>query len=646
MKFIITSLALLTCLVSAHPAKADAAASGPPAAQAAAISNDFSYLRYRADHEVHADASSASTESVEILLKTKAAVDQFSQIYQSYSEKMETLEVLSAYTLTADGQRHDVAPERIYTQESHSSAAAPIYADRKVRVIVFPHLAPGNRLAYQIRRTRKIPSFPGYFSLWNTFSVFHQYENAEVTLTAPADMPMHVFSRDVQGSNTATLSDGRAHWRWQYQRAQPLAVQNRVAPVWTFSPTIMASTYGDWAQLARAYQVKAKPAAEVTPAIRDLAEKITQGMTQRRAQAAALHHWVAQNIRYVAVYLGNGGLEPNSAQSVLDHRYGDCKDHVVLLEALLAAKGIASSPVLIGAGGGPVLPGIPMVERFNHALTYLPEFDLYVDSTTPWARFGQLPAEDLGAPVLHTQEARLAYTPHKDLVRNRNGVTVDLVFDAAGNLHGRTRLELSEADEIHHRAQFSQLNAQNRTAVEESLMADCGMDGRGRIEMKGDPLDLSRPFNSSTYVFQASDFLDFSMVGGIVVPTPPGSWSIRSLASSTAAPANATPFACDAGLRDETYHLEFPAHIPIIAIPANRQFRNSAGEYRAEWTRQGQRVSVRHRLQLNAIRGNCTLCEPQDYPELRALFQQVHRGFRGQIVHGKQPGDALQPSEL
>ena len=634
MKSIITSLALLTCLISAHPAKADDTASAPSTAQATATSNDFSYVRYRADHEVHADASSVSTESVEILLKTKAAIDQFSQIYQSYSEKLETLEVLSAYTLTADGQRHDVAPERIYTQESHSSAAAPIYADRKVRVIVFPNLAPGNRLAYQIRRTRKIPYFPGYFSLLSTFSVFNQYEDAEVTLTAPADMPMNVFSRDVQGSNTATLSDGRAHWRWQYQRAQPLKAQNRVAPVWTFSPTIMASTYGDWAQLARAYQLKAKPAAEVTPDIRVLAEKITQGVTQRRAQAAALHHWVAQNIRYVAVYLGNGGLEPNSAQSVLDHRYGDCKDHVVLLEALLAAKGIASSPVLIGAGGGPILTSIPLVERFNHVLTYLPEFDLYVDSTTPWARFGQLPAEDLGAPVLHTHEARLAYTPHKDLVRNRSSVTVDLVFDPSGNLQGRTRLELSEADEIHLRAQFSQLNAQNRSAVEESFMAACGMDGHGRIEMNGDPFDLNRPF-SSIYAFQASDFIDFGMVGGIVVPTPPGSWSIRSLASSTAAPANATPFACDAGLRKETYHVEFPANVPIIAIPANQHFRNTAGEYRVEWTRQGQRVSVCHRLQLNAMRGSCTLCQPEDYPELRALFQHAHRGFRGQIVHGK-----------
>lgn len=73
---------------------------------------------------------------------------------------METLEVVAAYTLTADGQRHDVAPDRIYTQESYSSATAPLYADRKVRVIVFSNLAPGSRVVYELRRTQNTPYFP------------------------------------------------------------------------------------------------------------------------------------------------------------------------------------------------------------------------------------------------------------------------------------------------------------------------------------------------------------------------------------------------------------------------------------------------------------------------------------------------------
>lgn len=276
------------------------------------------------------DAGNVQTETYEVLLKTKASVEQFSQVRLSYSEKMETLEVLGAYTITADGQRRDVPADRIYTQESYSSASAAMYADRKVRVIVFPNLAPGTRLYYQVRRTQATPYFPGYFGLWETFNVFTEYEDAEVTLSAPANLPMFVDSRGVQGSDRPTVKNGQAQWRWRYQRREAMPAQNWSAAGWEFGPNIMASTYRDWSQMGRAYQLKAGPAAQVTPELQALADQITVGISDRREQADALYRWVAQNIRYVAVYLGNGGLEPNSAQSILDNHYGDCKDHVTI----------------------------------------------------------------------------------------------------------------------------------------------------------------------------------------------------------------------------------------------------------------------------------------------------------------------------
>lgn len=634
MQIAIPSILVLAGLTAAQPAMLLAADTTTASAQEVAVRNDFSFVRYRADYQVQANASNVKTESYEVLLKTKAAVEKFSQIRLSYSEKMETLAVVSAYTLTADGQRHDVAPDRIYTQESYSSASAPLYADRKVRVIVFSNLAPGSRVVYELRRTQNTPYFPDYFGLWETFSVFDQFDDAEVNLHAPADLPMHVFTRGVEGGNTPQVRDGQAHWRWRYQRSEPLKAQNWSANSWTFSPTIMASTYREWPQLAKAYQLKAGEAAKVTPAIQTLADQITSGISDRREQTAALYRWVAQNIRYVAVYLGNGGLEPNPAQSILDNHYGDCKDHVVLLEALLAAKGIVSSPVLIGMDEGPVLPTVPLLGRFNHAITYVPEFKLYLDSTNPWARFGQLPGADLGAPVLLTREAKLARTPDNDELRNNTSLSVDFEFDKSGNMRGQTERNLGEVDEIDLRGYFSQINQQNQARVEETIMASSGIDGRGKIVMQGDPLDLKKQFGYS-YRFKAEDYVDFSVVGGMPVPTPPGGKSFRTLYSTTSAPTNETPFYCTAQHYDETYRLQLPAGVPIIAIPKNQKFSNAAGQYQVEWQLKGQQVVVNHRLQMNAIRGKDALCQPQDYPAFRALFQQVRRGFRGQVVYGE-----------
>ncbi|MEL4890939.1 DUF3857 domain-containing protein [Xanthomonas protegens] len=614
---------------AAHP-DADQAAG---AATAPVVSNNYSYVRYRADYEVREDATSVETDEYELLLKTKAGVDQFSQVRLGYSEKLETLEVLAAYTLTPDGLRHDVPADKIYTQESYSSASAAMYADRKVKVVVFPNLMPGARLVYRVRRTQTVPYFPGYFSLWETFSVFSQYDDATVTLVAPRRLQMHLYTRGVQGSDAPRIDGEQARWEWRYSRREPMKSQNWSAATWEFSPTIMASSFRRWSQMAQAYQRSSAAAAQVTPKVRARAEQITAGIGDRRAQAAALYAWVARNIRYVAVYLGNGGLQPNSADSILDNHYGDCKDHTVVLEALLAAKGIASTPVLIGAQGGPTLPEVPVLGRFNHAITYLPEFKLYVDSTSPYARFGQLPAGDLGAPVLHTADGTVARTPPDDAKRNRYLVETDYRFAADGSVSGITRLDSGDVGEVGLRTMFVQLNAQNRTRIEESIVAASGFDGSGELLLQGTPQDLSRPFGYA-YRFQAHDYVDFGVVGGMSLPLMPGADSVRGVYSTASAERNLTPFYCNDNARSETYRLTFPDSVPIIAIPADTHFRNAAGEYAATWVRDGQTVTATHTLHRRAIHGPAALCQPQDYAAFRELYQQVRRGFRGQILYG------------
>jgi len=620
---------------TAQAQRAAAARPPAPATTGSQADNNFSFLRYRADYQVREDAGSVETDSYEILLKTKSAVEHFSQVRLSYSEKMETLEVLEAYTITAEGLRQPVPADRIYVQESYSSASAAMYADRKVRVIVFPNLAPGARIAYRVRRTQHTPYFPGYFSLWETFSVFSQYQDAVVTLTAPAGLPMHLWTRGVDGGTRAKVRDGQARWEWRYRRDEAMKSQNWSAAAWEFSPTIMASTFADWSQMGLAYHAKAGPAAAVTPRIQALADQITAGIdpADRRSQAAALYEWVARNIRYVAVYLGNGGLEPNDAGRIADSQYGDCKDHTVILEALLAARGITSTPVLIGADGGPTLPAIPVLGRFNHAITYIPEFDLYVDSTNPYARFGQLPASDLGAPVLHTADGHLSRTPPNDRSRNRYVARSEYRFAADGGLRGVTELDSGQTGEVGLRAMFVQLNAQNRNRIEESIIAQAGFDGRGELELLGDPQDLDHPF-AYRYRFQAADYVDFGQVGGMSLPDMPGAESARDLYATTSAETNLTPFYCNDSLREETYVIQLPDGVPIVAIPRSARFANRAGEYSVDWRRQGQTVTAVHRLARNAIHGSQALCQPQDYPAFRELYQQVRRGFRGQIVYG------------
>ena len=82
-----SALALaLAAFLAAGPALADTATSAPATAPPSTsgdteASNNFSIVRYRADYQVRPDAGNVQTETYEVLLKTKASVEQFSQVH-------------------------------------------------------------------------------------------------------------------------------------------------------------------------------------------------------------------------------------------------------------------------------------------------------------------------------------------------------------------------------------------------------------------------------------------------------------------------------------------------------------------------------------------------------------------------------------
>ena len=104
--------------------------------------------------------------------------------------------------------------------------------------------------------------------------------------------------------------------------------------------------------------------------------------------------------RYVAIELGRGSFVPHDADTVIAKGYGDCKDHDVLLQALLKAKGIDAESILINATNAYSLSEAPSFAQLDHVITYLPEFAVYLDASTPVAPFDVLPLQEYGKPAV------------------------------------------------------------------------------------------------------------------------------------------------------------------------------------------------------------------------------------------------------
>src|SRR5262249_7222231 len=144
---------------------------------------------------------------------------------------------------------------------------------------------------------------------------------------------------------------GKYRWVWRFKNDVPRAEEPGAVVASDDRPHLNISSFASYETVARAYANHFAGKSDASPGVRSLAETLTTGMTDRRAQAKALYDWVSTNIAYVNIVLGAGGFTPHDADHVLRVRYGDCKDHVMLLGALLAARNIPSEPALIGAGG-------------------------------------------------------------------------------------------------------------------------------------------------------------------------------------------------------------------------------------------------------------------------------------------------------
>jgi hypothetical protein len=123
-----------------------------------------------------------------------------------------------------------------------------------------------------------------------------------------------------------------------------------------------------WNELA-AWQAKlVQGRRDATPAIKQKTAELTSQLDTPLAKMRALASFVQSQIRYVAIELGIGGYQPHPAGDVFAHRYGDCKDKVTLLSAMLHEIGIESYYVIINTERGAVSATTPPNLEFDHAI--------------------------------------------------------------------------------------------------------------------------------------------------------------------------------------------------------------------------------------------------------------------------------------
>lgn len=570
---------------------------------------------------INADGSFIATNDVVVLINEERAVKVYAQYYLNYNRSLENLEVVEAFTQKPDGRKLAVQPDQIKEQQERGSADAPMFQDTLVKVVIFPDVAVGDRLIIRSRTHRHTALFPQHFeSLSNP--TFHPTKQYTLVYDLPQSMPLYADARGFKASDPVTMA-GRTIYRWDNIPDKKARIENGSVAYQDYGQYLAVSTFPDFQAFAQAYDARAK--SRVTAEISQLAQTITAHLVDPRDKAIALNDWVRKNIRYVAVYVGAGSVVPNPVETILANRYGDCKDHVVLLESLLAAVAIESTPALLNAENAYTLPKVPTLGVLNHVITYIPSLDLYLDSTAAGIAGGYLPIFNLDKPVVFSKSGTSGRTPaiQEGKVENTTVFRIDLNGDIDFTHSSRITGWGAELN----RFIVNSMSFAQRDVLVRNMLAANGQTGEGKFIVKqNEPNDN-----------EFSMIMDGRSVKHVGFPGPTGISTISSFAGGisqnvfffAAENERVQGFTCISGETEESARFEFPKELNIIAMPKNVELKHSKFEYRADYFREPGAVVVRRYMRFFSRSASC---DSEEFSSMVSVIRQMASDLKSQIV--------------
>jgi transglutaminase-like putative cysteine protease len=589
-------------------------------------------LRSWNTYTVEADGRYVLDADYILLVRTEKGIQQGSQVGVEYTESRETLEVLEAYTEAPDGHHVPVPPDKILTRESPLVMGAPMYADVKVTSIVFPDVEVRSKLHFRTRRTVKEPLFPGYFQISDIIGPHTLRDDERISVYAAPDASFRSEVVGYQGGASTCPKDqgGRKCYAWTAHNTQFLPHEpSSVSPA-DYGQHVILGNFPSYEAIGKAYWDRAADKVAITPKIQALADDLTRGLTTPRDQAEALYNWVARNIRYVAISIGLGSIVPRAAETVLENRYGDCKDHVTLLQSLLAAKHIDSVGVLVGVDNRWKVPAVPEIV-FNHIITYIPSLNLYADSTAQFARFGQLPEIYVGKMGLKTQSVAGTAQLAPIVSKASEGLlttAVDIQVNADGSASGTAEGRASGGSEVWLRNLFANVPPGQEEAIARSELAKINESGTGSFT-RGEPRDLTKPFVYRTK-FTITNLVALPGPGAFPVPSGLRPGRVADLAFAAPLASRRYPWTCGIpGVRKETTRLALPASMHIVGGPKDVHAQNDFGRYDAHYEQSGSTITVTREF-AHTYAGEP--CDDGNYQQFRALTQAIERDVKAQYL--------------
>ncbi len=431
-----------------------------PDADAIILLNQFS-------HEVTPSGKSRYTTHQVVKILTERGVQNYDDIAIPHTPKAQYITVNVARTITPDGSMVEPPEEAFNNVTPPGLLSYNLYSDSMWHVISMPALKPGVCIEYQVTLedagAESVGSTSWFWGGYNFQSTDPTLQSA-YALRVPQGTAFKWKAIHCQLNPQILHEEESSTYLWTYGETPALKKEYNMPATNDIVPRLSYSSVESWEAVYNWYKGIAKDRYTVDRAIQEKVEELTVDLLTDDDKIRAIYHFVASQIRYVGIELGQGAYQPTPADQVLSVRYGDCKDKTTLMIAMLDLIGIEAFPVMLNpAPYQHINLELPSLGQFSHLIGAVPRDNgnyIWLDPTANTCSYGDLPARNRGRTgfIIRSDRGEFVHIPISTPESNQLIVNTEIALTENGTVQGTMRIDTRGEYNLEARLEYKQVS--------------------------------------------------------------------------------------------------------------------------------------------------------------------------------------------
>jgi hypothetical protein len=253
---------------------------------------------------------------------------------------------MKGWCIPAQGKDYEVKEKDAIETSLPGVANGELISDLRAKLLLIPASDPGNIVGYEIEQEERLYILQEEWLFQSSLPA----REARLTLNLPSGWEYNVTWINYPEVKPTLTSPAQS--QWVVSDVKAIRAEDDMPPWKGVAGQMLLSLLppGDsqkkgflsWAEMGKWEADLSQSRRDPSPEIKQKVAELTAKAPTTLAKMLALASFVQHDIRYVAIELGIGGLQPHPARDIYSHRYGDCKDKATLLSSMLKEIGVDS----------------------------------------------------------------------------------------------------------------------------------------------------------------------------------------------------------------------------------------------------------------------------------------------------------------